>query len=163
MRHFFLILAGCLVAFVTPAAAQDMASAEAFLRSLYVGFAPGKKPMAFLGRDIDRVFAPALAGLIRADQALAVGEVGRLDSDPICDCQDWEKLKVTKIEVALDGPKRARATVAFDNFGKQSIVRYRLESVDGKWRIADLAERGMDSLRQMLAEGMGERAKELAK
>ena len=163
MTNRIVLALGCLLAFATPAAAQDMQSAERFLRTLYDGYAPGKKPPATLGKDVDRLFTPALAGLIKADKALAIGELGTIDADPICACQDWDKLKVTKIDVMPDGPKRAQATVSFDNAGGKMTVRYRLEAVDGKWRIADIAERNMESLRQMLATGIASRAKELAK
>ena len=81
-----------------------------------------------------------LAGLIKADRALALGEVG-----------------------VLDGPKRTKATVAFDNAGTKTTVRYRLEAVDGKWRIADISEPSLQSLRRVLATGIASRAKELAK
>jgi hypothetical protein len=162
MTNRIVLALGCLLSFAAPAAAQDMASAESFLRTLYAGYAPGKKPPASFGKDVDRLFAPALAGLIRADSALAMGEVGTLDSDPICACQDWDKLKVTKIDLMPDGPKRARATVSFDNAGGKTTVRYWLEAVDGKWRIADISERSMESLRQMLATAIAGRAKELA-
>lgn len=115
-----------------------------------------------IGKDPGRLFTPALAGLINADRALALGELGILDINPICACQDWAGLKVTKIEVAPDGPKRAKATVSLDNAGGQMTVHYRLEAVDGQWRIADIAERSIESLRQMLANGIARRAKELA-
>ena len=163
LSNRLLLVAGCLLALASPAAAQDMALAEGFLRALYAGYAPGKKPLDPLGKDVDRLFTPALAGLIKADRALAIGELGTLDADPICACQDWDKLKVTKIDVAPDGPKRAQATVAFDNAGGKMTVRYRLEAVDGKWRIADIAERSTESVRAVLATGIAIRAKELAK
>lgn len=104
-----------------------------------------------------------LAGLIKADRALALGEVGVLDGDPICACQDDDKLTVSKIDVAPDGPKRTKATVAFDNAGTKTTVRYRLEAVDGKWRIADLSEPSLQSLRRVLTTRIASRAKELAK
>ena len=116
------------------------------------GYAPGKTAPDPLGQGVDTLFAPVLAGLIKADRALALGEVGVLDGDPICACQDDDKLTVSKIDVAPDGPKRTKTT-----------VRYRLEAVDGKWRIADLSEPSLQSLRRVLATRIASRAKELAK
>ena len=158
-----LVLAAlCLMALAGQAAAQNMTSAERFLRILYDGYTKSRKVPDPIGKDPGRLFTPALAGLINADRALALGELGILDINPICACQDWAGLKVTKIEVAPDGPKRAKATVSLDNAGGQMTVHYRLEAVDGQWRIADIAERSIESLRQMLANGIARRAKELA-
>lgn len=158
-----LVLAAlCLMALAGQAAAQNMTSAERFLRILYDGYTKSRKVPDPIGKDPGRLFTPALAGLINADRALALGELGILDINPICACQDWAGLKVTKIEVAPDGPKRAKATVSLVNAGAQMTVHYRLEAVDGQWRIADIAERSIESLRQMLANGIARRAKELA-
>lgn len=158
-----LVLAAlCLMALAGQAAAQNMTSAERFLRILYDGYTKSRKVPDPIGKDPGRLFTPALAGLIKADRALALGELGILDINPICACQDWAGLKVTKIEVAPDGPKRAKATVSLDNAGGKMTVHYRLEAVDGQWRIADIAERSIESLRQMLANGIARRAKELA-
>lgn len=162
MYKTLVIAALCLMALAGQAAAQNMTSAERFLRILYDGYTKSRKVPDPIGKDPGRLFTPALAGLINADRALALGELGILDINPICACQDWAGLKVTKIEVAPDGPKRAKATVSLDNAGGQMTVHYRLEAVDGQWRIADIAERSIESLRQMLANGIARRAKELA-
>ncbi len=162
MYKTLVLAALCLMALAGQAAAQNMTSAERFLRILYDGYTKSRKVPDPIGKDPGRLFTPALAGLINADRALALGELGILDINPICACQDWAGLKVTKIEVAPDGPKRAKATVSLDNAGGQMTVHYRLEAVDGQWRIADIAERSIESLRQMLANGIARRAKELA-
>ncbi len=162
MYKTLVLAALCLMALAGQAASQNMTSAERFLRILYDGYTKSRKVPDPIGKDPGRLFTPALAGLINADRALALGELGILDINPICACQDWAGLKVTKIEVAPDGPKRAKATVSLDNAGGQMTVHYRLEAVDGQWRIADIAERSIESLRQMLANGIARRAKELA-
>ena len=64
--------------------------------------APPTSPQAFMQRlyaqyrnadfspftHIDRVFAPHLIAAIKEDERLAHGEVGYLDGDPVCQCQD---------------------------------------------------------------------------
>ena len=40
MNNRIVLVGGCLLALATPAAAQDIASAESFLRTLYDGYAP---------------------------------------------------------------------------------------------------------------------------
>src|SRR4051812_26229189 len=54
-----------------------------------------------------RWFAPALPAAIREDERLAKGEVGYLDGDPLCDCQDY--LKLTARIRSLQRPSRDRA------------------------------------------------------
>ena len=70
---------------------------------------------------------------------------------------------LTKVEVTPDGPKKAQATGMFDNGGKRTTVRYYLEAMDGKWRIAHISDPGLEGMPRALAEGIASRAKELAK
>lgn len=163
MKYRIAMAVLACLSFATEAMAQDAKAAETFLRGIYAGYTSSKKDPETLGKKLNLIFSPELAGLIKADSDLAIGEVGVLDGDPICACQDYDKLKVTKVDVTLNGPKKAQATVVFENFGKPMTVKYWLESVDGKWRVSDISETGLEGLRKMLAEGIVTRAKELAK
>ena len=158
-----LLLAALLVTVATPAVAQDLKSAEAFLRSLYSGYMSGQKTPSPTGRVANDLFAPPLLALIRADQALAAGEVGILDRDPICACQDYDTLEQLKIGLKPGGPARANGTVSFKNSGTATIVRFSLMEVNGNWRIGDISEPGITSMRRFLADGIASRARDLAK
>src|SRR5919199_946809 len=64
--------------------------------------APGETPRGFVERiyagyrhdnyspfeHAERIFAPPLLAAIREDERLSRGEVGFLDADPLCQCQD---------------------------------------------------------------------------
>jgi opacity protein-like surface antigen len=163
MKLSLVLGAVCALALTGSASAQDVKAAEGFLRGLYAGYAPGKRPAEPFGKDVNRLFTPPLTGLMKAYVALEVDGVGDIEIDPICACQDWTNLKVTKVDVTPDGPNKAQATVSFDNAGSKATVRYKLEVVEGKWRIADLSEDGIDGLRAKLASAITDMAKELAK
>lgn len=128
---------------------QEADSAEVFLRNLYQPYNTGKavNPAGALAPSI---FEPGLLALIRRDQALAHGEIGKLDHDPICNCQDYEALTALTIAVALESHKTARAKVSFLNGIEPFTVEFQLLRVNGKWRIYDIRERYIPSLRKFL-------------
>ena len=73
------------------AAAQPPAQApKAWLEHVYAGY----RSESFNPFDHpDRYFSPRLAAAIAEDARLAKGEVGYLDGDPICQCQDPDGLQ----------------------------------------------------------------------
>ena len=119
------------------AAAQPQAeSPKAFMERLYAAyrdtdFSPFEHP--------SKVFAPRLLAAINEDSRLNQGEVGYLDGDPICQCQDATGLKTTITRVRLQGRDSARVSVAIGLLGYPprpatfSLVRTR-----AGWRIADV-------------------------
>jgi hypothetical protein len=158
-----LLLPFVVVAAATiQAAAQDITSAEGFLRKLYNGYLTGQPAPNPTGRAAGELFTTALLALIRADQALAAGELGVLQRDPICACQDYDRLEQLKISMEPAGPTQARGTVSFVNSGTPTTVQYRLVEQDGRWRIGDIAEPGIPSLRHFLADGIASLAQERA-
>jgi hypothetical protein len=95
----------------------------------------------------ERVFAPPLTAAIREDERLAKGEVGYLDGDPLCDCQDYEKLtaRIRK----LDRPTRqsAGALVHLDyGNGEGRDLRLKLVLTKSGWRVADVGSTDQPSL-----------------
>lgn len=136
-------------------AARDLASARAFVEGLYRGY-HGDGP-DYLGRQASRVFSPGLLALIRRDKALTPrGDVGALDGDPICDCQDFE---ITKVAVSVDakGAGRATARARFLNFGEPQTVRFDLVAGPGGWRIDDIHSASTPSLARLLRRHAGGR------
>jgi hypothetical protein len=144
-----LLAAALLTLAITaaPAAAQDAASARAFLQSIYrhyVKDAPGApldKPYRF--------FEPELAAAIKKDQdeAEARGDMSKMDADPFCECQDFEAIKAAIGPIAVNG-KRATATVRFTNGGPVTI-RYTLAWTRSGWRVFEIEWQEMGTLRAM--------------
>ena len=160
--HGLAVLAAILASVAAPAAAQDLKAADAFLRKLYSGYTTGRKAPNPTGRDAAAYFAPPLLALIGADRALAAGEAGILDLDPICACQDYDKLEHLNIVLEPAGPGRANAVATFHNSATPTTVQYRLVAVDGQWRIEDISEPGIKNMRRFLADGIASRARDLA-
>src|SRR4051794_24591324 len=86
-------------------AAQDLAAARAFVTGLYAPYRHGDGPR-YLDRDAAKAFTPALRALIKAEAAATpAGDVGALDGDPICDCQDF-RIAGVRADVTALGPGR---------------------------------------------------------
>jgi len=138
----------------TQAWAVDIASARTFLQGVYKRYSTNDKNVATLGKDAPNLFAQELLTLIREDQSIAQGEVGLLDHDPICSCQDWEELTVTAINIIPQKARRLKAKVTFVNGGKTVVVRLLLVQQSDNWRILDIEEAHIPSLYRFLKSGL---------
>ena len=148
MRGAVVWLAACLVApgaMAQPAPAPAVAGAKAFIKSVYAAYGQADSGSS-LGKRADGIFAPGLLSAIRADQTAHAGEVGRLDHDPLCDCQDSDGLRVAGVDVAQAGEGRADAAVRVSLGGLVKAVRLRLVGGAGGWRVADVSTAAMPSL-----------------
>jgi hypothetical protein len=148
---------------VSPAAqAQDLKAAESFLRSIYATYTAKGHPADLAGPKAETLFEPSLAALLRTDEKLADGEVGALDSDPICACQDFD-IRSTTVTATADGPGKAKATASFKNFGNTHKVAFDLVASGTGWRIFDIHDQDMPSLRKLLEDDIATMKAEKAK
>jgi len=133
-----LALAAALLA--APAAETP----RAFVERLYAGYRDENySPLTRPGR----VFAPPLVAAIREDQRLSRDEVGYMDADPLCQCQDPSGLKPKIGEVRQ--PTRSKATVhVLLDFGPSDRRDLGLQLVRtaAGWRIADIVTAEEQSL-----------------
>jgi hypothetical protein len=146
-----------------PAGVADVASAEQFIRDLYQGYVPGplQNVPRPLGPAADKLFEPGLLALIRREGRMAQQrqEVVLIDSDPICECQDWDHIRISRLAVEPDGAGRARATVTItDNGRPPDTLRYELLRLNGQWRIRDIQSKEMPSFRLYLETGLAKAA-----
>jgi hypothetical protein len=97
------------------------------------------------------VFAPALIQQIREDERLAKGEVGYLDGDPLCDCQDYGEL--TAHIRKLDQPtKQSASALVHVELGEGTArdLRLKLVLTHSGWRVADvISSDGQSLLREL--------------
>jgi hypothetical protein len=102
------------------------------------------------------VFDPSLAGLIEEDTRLAGGEVGALDGDPLCDCQDDTGDSYTVGLARADGPNGAVVEVVRHDHNVKPValetIKISLRRVGGAWRIHDVGSPNMPSLYAYLSE-----------
>lgn len=133
----------------TPTAAQDLAQAKVFVEGLYAHYAREPGP-DWTGRQAARTFSSALLALIRADEARTPpGDVGALDGDPFCNCQDYRISRVAvTVTPAADG--KATANVRFVNFDQTQAVTLDLIWTGKAWRVEDIHADGTPSLAALL-------------
>ena len=116
----------------------NAASAEQFLRGLYAKYTHNRKPTPFVYPDARTIADANMMALLKRDRDKSNGEVGAMDSDPVCRCQDWEAIKVTALQVALQGANAASADVTFSDMGEVQKVHYSLAWTKDGWRIHDI-------------------------
>ena len=137
-----------------------MTAAKAFIAKIYSGYrdrGPDYSPPDFLGRESGRVFSPRIRALLRRDKRLTPkGDVGALDGDPICDCQDFDIRRVD-LTAKRVGFGRAEVVAQFDNLGSHNVVRLDLITVRGAWRIDNIHSSSIPDLAQFLRQHAGGR------
>jgi hypothetical protein len=150
-----MMLLALALAAAAPAPGEE--TPRAFVERVYAGyrshdFSPFKLP--------ERWFAPALLAAIEEDARLAQGEVGYLDGDPICQCQDAEGVKATVTNVKVQGRDHARVRVAIALAGYRRGAALALVRTRAGWRIADISSaEGPSLLRALEASNRKQRKK----
>lgn len=151
-RRSLLIGAWIAAAFAATGVRAADPSAVSFVKGIYAHYQGKDANGLALETDaaVRRYFDPTLAALIIKDRRDAHGEVGKLDSDPFVDAQDWkiDAVDVAVSEVAAD---KARATVAFNSLGRAQTVILDLVKLKGGWRIAEITWDGNATLRGLLS------------
>jgi hypothetical protein len=150
MKPAFLVV---LLTILTPALApaQDTNTAKLFLLHVYASYAdPDTRHET---QREDKFYSPGLYSLIAADRRGHPGDVGKLDGDPICDCQDPGnpgELKVQSITFSALTPLKLKAIVAFTILKEPRTVIFMLIQTPTGWRIDDISTPDTPSLRTLL-------------
>ena len=130
-----------LLAAATPAAAD---TPRGFVAAVYAryrdkDFSPFKRPAT--------VFAPRLLAAINEDSTLNQGEVGYLDGDPLCQCQDFERITATITGYQKLTPSLAAVRVHVDlGIDQARDLKLKLARTRAGWRIADVSSDAEPSL-----------------
>jgi hypothetical protein len=131
--------------------AQTAESAKAFVQQVYAAYAnPDWRHQA---KREEKFYTKTLLHLIVADETGHPGEIGKLDWDPICSCQDPGdpgQLKVQSITLCRTEPLRLKAVVVFKIAEEPRTVTLSLLKTSSGWRIDDIAEKETPSLRALL-------------
>lgn len=127
-------IAVALALLASPAAAAE--TAEAFVSRIYDEFTSVNGP--YLG--IEEVYSQRVVKLIEADNDAARGEVGYLDFNPLCQCQDAKNF-MASYDVKVTG-STALAAVKYSNMMKPSQLTLKLVKEKGEWRVDDVVSRG---------------------
>jgi hypothetical protein len=161
-RSAVWVVAACLASVASAAAAApDAASARTFVLKLYSHYPskPNGKPFNPTGKHASEVFDPGLIAAFREDAKLANGEVGFIDEDPLCQCQDDSGLKPKLVSVTMTGPNAADAVVNLHYPNDKPVaLTLHLVPVKGAWRIHDLSTGDVKSYRADLLKANKEAA-----
>jgi len=163
----WLVAAVAAVAMAVPALAgapaPDANAARAFVQKLYSHY-PQKEGGPFFeptGKNAKDVFDAGMIKAFQDDTRLAKGEVGFVDADPICMCQDDSGLKAKIVSVTMKG---ANADAVVDlqyegSNGKPNLLTLHLVPVNGQWRVYDLSMGEVKSYRDDLIKANARHAK----
>jgi hypothetical protein len=143
-----LLLLLPLLAAAPPAGAQTTGDARRFVTGLYDAYAHSEPDYA--GRQARQVFSPRLLALMRRDARRAHGEVGALDGDPICDCQDPAGLQPTWVGIDRATPGHVTARVELKFPDGREVITLDLVPVRGQWRVDDVHSPSTPSLVKLL-------------
>jgi hypothetical protein len=137
-------------------ASSDADDAKAFLESLYTHYKTSKDDtfQPFDG-SASEVLDPDTLALMKADAKALKGELGDIDGDWLCDCQDFTSIKAT-IAVQSATPTTAKATSDFkdvdDTSPKLRHDTFDLVKTPAGWRIHDMGTEDQPSLRKVLQD-----------
>jgi hypothetical protein len=122
-------------------------SARAFLAEAYTHYSKNGKGIDQTGPRAARYFHSSLIALMQVDAKAAGRDDIPIagDGDLICDCQDWDGIFDLKIDVQVETPQRANASVSFALFapsgkdkGDLRKLRITLVPERGQWRIFNI-------------------------
>ena len=135
------------------AASQPAEGPAAFIRRVYAGYAQsGYSPLL----DPEKLFSPTLTEAIRRDSS--GGEVGYLDGDPLCDCQDFERISARILSIKRPNARSASARVHVTLGPKaERDLKISLVLTPSGWRIADVVDPRGHSLLKELQRSNAER------
>ncbi|MBA3670309.1 MAG: DUF3828 domain-containing protein [Sphingomonas sp.] len=132
-----MILAFAIGAILGASPVAAATTPKAFLERLYAGYRnPDFSPFA----HPERIFAPRLISAMNEDAQLAHGEVGYVDADPVCQCQESAGMRAKVVSAKLQGTNKATANVLL-RFGEHmgEKVKFSLVRTKAGWRIADVS------------------------
>jgi hypothetical protein len=125
------------------AAAQPADTPRAFMERLYANYRHNNySSFSHPGR----VFAPRLLAAINEDSKLAQGEVGYLDGDPVCDCQDYGRLRAQIHSLRQSGRSATAQVHLIFIPGENRDITLSLVRTRSGWRIADVKNKDLPSL-----------------
>ena len=100
-----------------------------------------------------RYFSARLAAALNEDARLAHGEVGYVDGDPICQCQDPDGLRAIVIGVSQKGPAEVDVRVSISLSGYEARpATFSLIMTKAGWRIDDVWSSDEPSFRRGIEE-----------
>ena len=140
-----------VIAQALPAIGKErLATPEAFVRNLYSEYGKENR-LDSLGQVAPKLFTPKLLSLIRADEQVPPGGIGKLDEDPLCDCQDDGGFRLSSVTTVRSSQNQATITTHMIIGGIPIAVVLDLVQIGNEWRVADVHSRSISSLISFLS------------
>lgn len=132
-------------------AAASPSDPKAFLAALYARYNDAKTDFSPFDTP-EKYFDPQLLALMdAADKGTSDDDAGPLDGDPVCDCQDYRKLRADITVKSIEGDTAVLVVNLRDQGVKKAkVLTYQLAQRAGRWRIHDISNPDMPSLRRLL-------------
>lgn len=109
---------------------------------LYQHYADNQAGVVFDASGKDQVISSRLMKEVAEDQKLtAEGDVGYLNYDPICNCQDYDNLVLEQVNIVPHDGQHVDAVVRFRPFsdGPETVTQtLSLVDENGRWLIDDI-------------------------
>jgi len=135
MRTLLVLLTVCGFS----ALAQSPQGSVERLYQHYTNNAPG---VVFDATGAEQVVSSRLMKEVAEDQKLtAEGDVGYLNYDPVCNCQDYDNLVLEQVDIVTHDAQHVDAVVRFRPFhdGPESVTQTLvLVDENGRWLIDDI-------------------------
>ena len=138
-------------------ASTDADDVKAFLEGVYAHYKTNSSNSTFQPFDANGpdVLDPDTLALMKADTKALNGDLGDIDADWICMCQDYTSIKAT-ITVQSASATAAKATSDFqdvdDKSAKPRHDTFDLVKTPAGWRIHDMGTSDQPSLRKVLQD-----------
>ncbi len=143
------VVVALVLASAAPGSADERESPEAFLVRAYTPYLKNENAPPVTKREA-ALFEPSLRALFKKDRGEVHGEVGRIDGDVLCGCQDYETFKAFEIDTTHGDPDQPELLVRFLNGETPVEMQVLLRRTKAGWRIHDLVEREQGSVRKRL-------------
>lgn len=127
----------------------------AFLQRIYGTFSNDDLSTPPLGgHGPQRIASKKFIAVLDEDQELtSPGNMGFLGANPICQCQDYQNLVVTKITILSNDSKKVHAAVTFRAFidsNRAATTTFNLVVENGQWFIDDIFDSDQNSVRDAI-------------
>ncbi|MGK9175993.1 YbjP/YqhG family protein [Yokenella regensburgei] len=109
---------------------------------LYQHYANNAPGVVFDASGQEQIISGRLMKVVAEDQKLtAQGDVGYLNYDPVCSCQDYDNLVLEQVDIVTHDPQHVDAVVRFRPFsdGPETVTQTLvLVDENGRWLIDDI-------------------------
>jgi hypothetical protein len=132
----------CLVMLIACSFSALGQSPQRSVELLYQHYANNAPGVVFDASGPDQIVSTRLMKEVAEDQKLtAEGDVGYLNYDPVCNCQDYDNLMLERVDIVTHDPQHVDAVVRFRPFsdGPETVTQTLvLVDENGRWLIDDI-------------------------